>query len=154
MSTLQLFKCHLPSCQFIFPKGKAATFVNGRYATDIQEEIDCLKYEISLGHPHIYIDAAEAEVDSEKQDPMSILVARIREEERQKLIKASLERPDFGETGVQKVNAASSEDIAAITVGTGNLTQQERLAQLMANKVKAVEGATPNTTIPAIQPAQ
>lgn len=70
MAILHVFKSRIPSCKFLFKNGKEANFIGGRFMTDVQSEIDELQAEVTLNHPHIYVDSAEAKVDSEKLDPL------------------------------------------------------------------------------------
>lgn len=78
MAIEKLFKCHLPFCKYIFVQGKEANFLNHKFSTGVQSEIDELTREVQLGHPHIYIDALEPEFDTAIVDPMAALEAKIR----------------------------------------------------------------------------
>jgi len=73
MATLSLFKCRIPSCQYFFSDGSRADFISGRYATADEYKIAELNKEIKAGHPHIYIDSKEAEVDAEQLDPLEVI---------------------------------------------------------------------------------
>jgi len=77
MSKLTEFKSSLPSCQFAFKDGTAATFMFGRYRTDNPVYIAELKHEISLRHPHI---SGGEEIDSAILDPLAGLKAKHRAE--------------------------------------------------------------------------
>ena len=70
MSIKKVFKCRIPSCKYLFSNGKEANFIGGKYLTDLDIEISQLENEIKSGHPHIYVDAAEKEVDTEQMDPI------------------------------------------------------------------------------------
>ena len=61
---LRVFKSTMPSVNFIFGNGKPAIFIAGVYRTNIDWEISALDYEVSSGHPHIFIDPEEKEVMS------------------------------------------------------------------------------------------
>ena len=69
----KIFKCHLQSCNYFFAGGKQAPFMMGQYVTAIESEIAELTKEVTNGHPHIYIDANECEIDSEALTPMELL---------------------------------------------------------------------------------
>ncbi len=78
MSTMKkLYKSHLPTCIYLFANGKPAYFIQGKYATDIETEVTALDAEVAYGHPHIYIDAAETEIDTKYVDPMEALREKI-----------------------------------------------------------------------------
>lgn len=98
MPMLKLFKTRLPSCKFIFPSGKEANFVNGEYATDDNKEIAYLNDEIKLGHPHLYIDSKQKEVDSEKRDPIEEIRRKAVEEYINSQAAAIDPTNDMGET--------------------------------------------------------
>jgi len=115
MATLRVFKSTIPSCNYIFQKGKSAAFVNGTYRTANEAEIAELEAEISLGHPNIYIDAAEREIDSELVDPIAALRHKIiADYEAQKAANTNPDR-DLGNYTAGAVVPASSRDVAAAT---------------------------------------
>ena len=74
MATYKLYKSTLQSLTYVFGgegiKGKYAYFVAGRYATDDPREIAELDQVIKDKNPHIYFDPNEAEVSSNKPDPL------------------------------------------------------------------------------------
>ena len=80
MGTLNVYKSAIPHINYIFKNGKLAVFTNGVFRTDIEGEIQELETEIKLGHPHIYVDAAEKIIDSEMVDPMNALRHKIIQE--------------------------------------------------------------------------
>lgn len=73
MAMLKLYKSSLLSCKYHTKSGKELAFVAGRFATDDEVEIAELDAEVKARHPHIYIDSAEAEVDSVKVDPVEAI---------------------------------------------------------------------------------
>lgn len=73
---LKLYKSSILSCKMHTPTGKELNFVKGRYATGNAAEIEFLDKEVALGHPHIYIDTGESEVDSVQVDPLVAIKAR------------------------------------------------------------------------------
>jgi len=151
MSMLNLYKSHLPSCSVIFPNGKSAVFVNGRYATDVEYEINIFDTEIKAGHSHIYKDPNELQVDSEQQDPMAILTAKIRAQVRQEMLEAQLPGRDFGNSDqTQKLNVANTSNIAEAAAGGSGSNAVSALAALRAQAVQAAEThVTPVTAVPA-----
>lgn len=70
MAIKKVFKCRIPSSKYLFSNGKEANFIGGKYMTDVEAEISALEGEIKIGHPHIYVDAAEKEIDTEQMDPI------------------------------------------------------------------------------------
>lgn len=102
MTILAVFKSHVPNIGYIFKNGKTAPFINGKYITELQTEIDELKAEIgnyinpvindknqvvshdgidvsnNLGagksnHPHIYIDPDEKEIDTNAPTALDLI---------------------------------------------------------------------------------
>lgn len=71
MAILQIFKSKVSSVSYFFKNGKQAAFINGKFITDIESEIEELMTEIGeIGsdkskHPHLYIDPNEKELDTE-----------------------------------------------------------------------------------------
>jgi hypothetical protein len=96
MTTLTLFKSRAGTMGYVFKNGKTVHFMGGTYATSAPEEIEELTKECEAGHPNYYIDVNQTTIDSELMDPMAVLVARIREEERAKLIAATDKSRDMG----------------------------------------------------------
>lgn len=68
-----LYKSRIPSCFYVFKNGKQGFFVDGRYNTGLSKEIEELDEEILSGHPHIYVDKDEAQVDTDALDPMEVV---------------------------------------------------------------------------------
>lgn len=97
MSELTLFKSHAQVMGYVFKSGKTVHFMNGCYATSAKDEIAELTTECENGHPNFYIDPNMKVVDSDKIDPMSVLRAQIREEERAKLLAATNPNRDMGQ---------------------------------------------------------
>lgn len=153
MATLQLFKSRIPSCSVIFPNGKAAIFVGGRYATKFENEVAIFEEEIALGHPHIYRDPDELTVDSERQDPHSIQIDKVRKDLMQEMLQASLEGKDLGEYLQGQLNPANSETVAAAVANGGGLSAAQKLALLHSGSkqvVVPVTGEAGSTVIPNV----
>ena len=49
-----VFFCHTPNSNFVFPNGQLAVFIGGRYATNDPNKAAYLQYEIDQGNPSIY----------------------------------------------------------------------------------------------------
>lgn len=73
MAMLKLYKSTFPSIQYVMPDGGVVEFVAGRFATAAPKLIAQLDAEIAAGHPHIFIDKNEKEVDSEAMDPLEVV---------------------------------------------------------------------------------
>jgi hypothetical protein len=138
MSTLRVFKSTIPSINFIFGNGKPAIFQGGVFRTDIPSEISALEYEIAQGHPHIFIDPNEREVDSELLDPMKALRAKIREEilaeEAEKARLAADVTRDMGTSDQSAVKPASTLDIAPAAAGGSGASLVASLANIKIGK--------------------
>lgn len=71
MAILQIFKSKVSSVSYFFKNGKQAPFINGKFITDIESEIEELMADIgAIGsdkskHPHLYVDPNEKELDTE-----------------------------------------------------------------------------------------
>ena len=117
MSIATIFKAQIPSVNYIFKNGKPAIFVQGKFATDIAAEVEELKAEIAAGHPHIYIDEKEAEIDSNLINPIQALRAQIEAELRAEMAAATNPANDMGNTAEEKLKPASSQDIAQAAGG-------------------------------------
>lgn len=117
MTIATIFKASLPSVNYIFKNGKPAIFVAGKFATIVPAEIEELKAEIASGHPHIYIDEKEAEIDSSKIDPIQSLRAQIEAEIRAKMAEATALDNDRGTTEPEKLKPSSSTDVMEAASG-------------------------------------
>lgn len=117
MATLTLFRSHAPTMGYVFRSGRSVHFTEGKFATSNQDEIDELTKECQAGHPNYYIDDGQKTIDSEALDPMAIIRARIREEERAKLLAATNPARDLGETEQGKLEGiANSASILGLQV--------------------------------------
>lgn len=137
MTTLRVFKSTLPSVNFIFGNGKPAIFQQGVYRTNVEWEIVELEKEIAAGHPHIYIDQNEREIDSEMVDPMNALRAKIIAEFVAAQEAALNPANDMGSTEQQTVKPANSMDIAAGAAGGDGNSTSARLMKIAAGKTAA-----------------
>jgi hypothetical protein len=135
MTIQTLFKSNQLSSNYIFRSGKVANFVRGRYSTDIQSEIDELENEIKLKHPHIYKDAKETTIDTEKLDPMWRIKQDIRAEILADMARSQDPSRDMGSYEPTNLSPASTSDIAPVAAGAGPSTAvQALLARTRAAK--------------------
>lgn len=130
MSVIRIFKATLPSVNYIFTNGKPAIFVQGKFTTNIDFEIQELEREIATGHPHIYIDPAESEIDSDALTPMEILRAKVREELVAEMAAATNPANNMGTTVQEPVKPASTADIAQAAQGGSGVGLAARLVNL------------------------
>lgn len=129
-----IFKATLPSINYVFKNGKPAIFVSGKFITAIPAEVAELKAEIEAGHPHIYIDAKEAEIAAAAIDPMAGLRAQIEAEIMAKMAAATNPENDMGTVEQVPLKPGSSQDIAAAAIGGSGTGLAARLMSLNANK--------------------
>lgn len=128
-----IFKARIPSVNYIFKNGKPAIFIQGKFATANQAEIDELTEEIKNGHPHIYIDTEEATIDAELISPIDSLRDKIRAELMAEMAAATNPENDMGTSTQEPVKPASSQDIAQAAVGGSG---EGLAARLMSLKTK------------------
>jgi hypothetical protein len=92
MAIQRIFKSALPSFRFFSAAGLAANFINGRFTTDNKELEDSLMKEVgNVGrnksqHPYIFVDEAEAELDTEALSPLELIKLQAKEEARAELL--------------------------------------------------------------------
>ena len=145
MSLAKLFKSHAPVMGHVFRSGKTIHFMNHVYTTTNQAEIDELTEEANSGHPNIYIDPDMTEIDPAMLDPMAVLVARIREEERAKLIAATNPLNDMGKTeqGGKLQGISNSDSVRGLQVSSDS--QAAALTQAAASDAKPAGNVTVGT---------
>lgn len=140
MAELTLFKSRANVMGYVFKTGKSVHFMNGCYATSSEDEIEELTKECKNGHPEFYVDQNQLTIDSEQMDPMAVLRAKIREEERAKLLAATNINRDMGSTDQN----AKLAGIATSATVQGLIADSESQAQ----------AANPQTNTPARAPTQ
>lgn len=117
MPIAKLFKSRAPVMGHVFRNGKTIHFLDHTYTTNNQAEIDELTEEANSGHPNIFIDPDMTEIDTDMLSPMAVLTARIREEERAKILAAMNTQNDMGKTEQGKLEGISnSESIRGLQV--------------------------------------
>ena len=68
MAIKKVFKNRLGDSVYMFRNGKSAHFIDGRFITDFEWEISELDQECKSGHPHLFIDETDFEIDTSLQD--------------------------------------------------------------------------------------
>lgn len=111
-----VFKNAMSNCQFVFKTGKVANFMQGKYITDLQWEIDELQNEINSGHPHIYIDDKERTVAV--VEPVEALRARHIAEYLAANAAAVDKTNDAGSSEQGKLTVANSSTVASGMAGS------------------------------------
>lgn len=132
MSILRVYKCHLLSVNVVLPSGKFCVFTNGYYRTKEEGEIAFFDREVALGHPHIYIDPHESEVDESLVDPMAMLRHKIIEEYKASMAAAAADpNRDMGSSDQSmKLNVGTTRDIAEAAAGGSGAPIDARLVNL------------------------
>ena len=112
------------SCKMLTDTGRVISFVEGKYVTDQQEEIDYLNKE--LGHPdNIYLSVVKGQevMTSTELDPMAMLrkthmaeFAALQAEAARKI--AAGEPLSQSESEVQAMTPGSTADIAKLAAGS------------------------------------
>lgn len=104
MAIKSIFKSYIPSLNYLTKAGKALVFIEGKFMTDIKEEIKELEDEIKSGHPHLFIDPNEKEIDTTLQD-------KIKQAQQEATLKAIADH--------NAQNSADASGAKVITQGTG-----------------------------------
>lgn len=118
---MALFKNSMGSCVYIFKNGKPANFLQGRYFTNNEAEIEELMDEVKQGHPHIYIDQEEFLVDTKFVDPLEAIRAQILAElaAQGRLVEAGTS--DFGTSDQSgKLTIGTTTSVAAAMSGSNS----------------------------------
>lgn len=119
MALLTVFKSHAPTMGYVFRTGKLVHFVNHIYATSAEDEIEELTKECKNSHPNYYIDDEMKQVDSSALNPMEVLRAQIRAEERAALLAATNQGRDMGTTEQGKLEGiANSQTITGMAAAS------------------------------------
>lgn len=123
MAIKKVFKCRIPSSKYLFSNGKEANFIGGRYMTDVEAEISALEDEIKLGHPHIYVDSAEKEIDTEQMDPIEQIKKKAIAEYVAAQAKAIKTSNDMGNTEQGKLQGiGNSSSTSMLATGSDSST--------------------------------
>lgn len=110
----------LKSCKMVTETGRTISFVDGRYVTDVQDEIDYLQKEIALGSGYLSVIPGQEVMTSSQLDPMQTLRAKFREELLAELAAgtAAGKTKDGGATELQKLTPGNTGDIASVAAGS------------------------------------
>lgn len=143
MAILKVYKSHIQSCSFFTSKGMQVAFIQGKFTTGNEEVIAELEAEIKSGHPHIYIDENEKEIDTEALSPLEVIKQEAYEQAKRDLLKQMMENRDFGMSGVS-------------TAGKGIATTAtvEELVTGEAKKEDQVIASTESAEAPALSPIE
>lgn len=126
MPILKVFKSSMPSLNYVTKKGANLAFNHGRYHTERASEIAELEEEIKSGHPHIFVDPNEKEIDTTLQDEIAKAqkeaAERILKEHQEKLIQGGAQGSQNGNVNVVKtaspaqlLNVTSSGAVAGLS---------------------------------------
>lgn len=96
MAILKKFKAHIKSCSFFTSTGMQVAFINGEHVTGNEQVIAELDAEVKNGHPHIYVDANDCEVDTEALTPLEIIRQEAYAQAKADLLAQMTENKDFG----------------------------------------------------------
>jgi hypothetical protein len=114
--TKALFFCSIPYSNYVFPNGKYAYFIDGKFVTDIVSEIEHLENEIANGHPCIFVKEAERTVEV-FADPIVALRAKIEKEIRAEMAAATNPENDMGKSVQGPLTMANSSTVGELTAG-------------------------------------
>lgn len=117
-TSFKLFKSHIPSIKYLFKNGKEAIFREGKFSTNIQNEIEELTEEVAQNHPHIYIDDSDSSAEYSTEDPLAALKERLRKEIQAEQLKDKL--ADAGTSQQPALKPASSADISKLAAGSSS----------------------------------
>ena len=114
----KVFKSRIQSCRFLFKDGHEAAFVGGKFFTNVSGEIEELVTEIERGHPHIWIDASESEIDTDNLDPFAEIKRTAIADYLAAQEAAFQPSNDRGSSESQKLVPASSASVAKASAGS------------------------------------
>lgn len=137
---LRVFKCSLPSTNYVFKNGKPAVFQNNRFCTANPAEIAELQAEIDAGHPHLYIDQNEVEIEARLVNPVEAMKDRIIREYLEEQAKQLNQAANVSTSAQVPVTPASSVDVAPKELGAAS---SARLVELMQSRAAAVSEKPP-----------
>lgn len=166
MSIISVFKSHLPSVSFFFKNGKQAPFINGEYVTEIESEIAELRAEIGeydstkSNHPHIYIDPAKKEIDTEAPSAIDIIKQEAYAQARKDLLAeqaraldptANISASDAGSIAASLNNTAKLGGTDGVVPVTPVATIAADVGSSLTAKLTALKATT--TPVDTITPA-
>lgn len=113
----RLFQSSVKFCNISTPKGKVLTFKFGRYVTEDEEEIAFLDAEIKAGHPTIFVDPNHLVLSKQEEDPLGYFKEQVIKEYLAEQARFNDPKADMGTSVQGPLKAASTSDIAPVTVG-------------------------------------
>ncbi len=134
MTISAVFKSPMPSMSYLYKNGMSATFINGRYITDVEWQIAELAAEVGeLGkhkskHPYIYVDETEKEIDSEALSPIELIKLKAKEEARTELLAEQAEAQARALNSAANVSTTKANDFAQ-SLGNSNTIAQAGTAE-------------------------
>jgi hypothetical protein len=137
MAIKKLYKCYMPSMNYITAKGRTCTFVEGRFLSDHPDEVKEMDQMVAdKSNPHIFIDDNEKEVDTTLQERIKeaqkTVTLQILAEEAAR--KAALEAAG-AQAGASTPQAPQSDQGAGTTMSPAsllNVTSSAGLSSLAA----------------------
>ena len=134
-SRFHVFFSHAKSMQTVTGDGRKIVFVSGKYYTKHAGEIEFLKSMVEENRG-IYIDPNLLTVSEADRDPVQALKNKIRQEILAEMAAQVNPQNDRGESVQGRLNAASTQDVAAVAAG-GDATQlHQQVAKLIPGKTK------------------
>lgn len=133
MAIKSVFKSRIESCQYVFQNGKSAVFSEGRFLTDVPQEIAELMGEVGeegntkSRHPFIWIDPDEKQLDTTVQDAIKDAQSQVAAA----IVKAAEQGTALTPDAVAKIAQATVRDNTAV-VGVAS-SAQAALAALASN---------------------
>jgi hypothetical protein len=99
MAIKKVFKSLIPSVNYVTQRGRTCVFQEGRFLTDVPEEIaELTQTVIDKSNPHIYIDPNESEFDTTLQEK---LIAAQKEAALRVLAEHNAQKADAGASNQQ-----------------------------------------------------
>lgn len=136
---LRVFKCSLPSTNYVFKNGKPAVFQNNRFCTANPAEILELQTEIDAGHPHLYVDPNEEQIEARLVNPVEAMKDRIIQEYLAEQAKQTNAESNLSESIATVVTPASSVDVAPKEIGAASAARLVELMQRNAASAAVAE---------------
>lgn len=142
MAILKKFKAHIKSCSYFTSKGMQVAFINGEYVTGNEDIITELEAEVANGHPHIYVDATDAEVDTEALSPIEIIRQEAYAQAKKDLLAQMTENKDFGNDAPNAFaqSLANSRTVGEVIDGEPT-TEAPVLSPIEALKARVADNA-------------
>lgn len=148
MSTAILFKNQHGSVNIVLPCGARVSFVDSKFFTTDKSLEKKLAKLAETGDYGVYVDTAEAEVDTDAATPMEALYKKIRAEVMAELNKAPVVNAGNSSQGGIADSVSVTKD--SELTGGGTLTAEEEAAKQASTQV----GATAASLQAKLQAAQ